>query len=476
MNYLYELIEEIEQYPDKSLFYQNPLIFQGWVSLIREIEEMEPFSVHENKQTTETYVLYLLSLRELKINYKNLADEYYSHLKKLLDFYGGWLIGECISLDGIEALSADQYGQDMENVEDFYQYLVTLNEKSDRARSAIYFVLSDVLNVLLAVMNRGGKIIRDRFPDLDDITKAINDDLRLYTKQFSEAMLREMNEDLNRHYKVCRTDPNTPALWGEMLTAYELGLKMAIKKELAKCDEPKQEHWDFHQTKDGMDDNSEMIRLIYELCYTDKLIDFTDREKLQPFLNFLNQDNIELFYSLIVTRNLIQCEMYTNLKAQHKDWLNGHQENLSEGKEKSEGLSSDRKSKLVEIITILKKANFKKPANTENIELLLKTLFGAELSLLDESDKDECEKMWGLVEKGSGANRQELVSGNLAGFLRFENLLDGTPKSICNDIYGKSIPKLKNYIYDGSPKHCCGVFREVIPFLKKYIEKIIINK
>ena len=57
MNYLYELIEEIEQYPDKSLFYQNPLIFQGWVSLIREIEEMEPFSVHENKQTTETYVL-----------------------------------------------------------------------------------------------------------------------------------------------------------------------------------------------------------------------------------------------------------------------------------------------------------------------------------------------------------------------------------------------------------------------------------
>lgn len=323
MNFLQLQIEEIESLPDKSLFFQNPLIFEGWVSLIRALDKIEPFYVQEREQTTETYVLYLLSLRELKIKYKNLAENYYYQLKDLLKCYAGWLIGECISKEGMVALSTDQYEHDMDNVEDLYQYLVSLNDNSNRARSAIYTVLTDVFNVLLVIMNRGGKIIRERFPNLNDFVKAINDDLRLYTKDFGEYMLKEMNEDLNRHYKDCRTDPNTPALWGDMLTAYEQALKMAIKKELAKCDEPKQEHWDSHQPKDFLDDNSEMISRIYELCYTDKLIDFSDPENIQPFLNVLTSENIELFYNLIVMRNLIQCEMYPNLKAQHEAWLRG---------------------------------------------------------------------------------------------------------------------------------------------------------
>lgn len=473
MNFLQQQIEEIESLPDKSLFFQNPLIFEGWVSLIRALDKIEPFYVQEREQTTETYVLYLLSLRELKIKYKNLAENYYYQLKDLLECYAGWLIGDCISKEGMVALSTDQYEHDMDNVENLYQYLVSLNDNSNRARSAIYTVLTDVFNVLLVIMNRGGKIIRERFPNLNDFVKAINDDLRMYTKDFGEDMLREMNEDLNRHYKDCRTDPNTPALWGDMLTAYEQALKMAIKKELAKCDEPKQEHWDSHQPKDFLDDNSEMISRIYELCYTDKLIDFSDPENIQPFLNVLTSKNIELFYNLIVMRNLIQCEMYPNLKAQHEAWLKGNQENVADGEENSNGSATARKSKLEEIITILKNGNFKKPATAENIGLLLKIVFGEEQLLLEESDKTECDKMWALVESGGGANRQEIVSGNLAGFLRYENLLVGSPTDICKDIYGKSNKQLNNYINKGNPNNCSQAFKAVIPFLRKYIDKII---
>lgn len=472
MNFLQQQIEEIESLPDKSLFFQNPLIFEGWVSLIRALDKIEPFYVQEREQNTETYVLYLLSLRELRIKYKDLAHNYCYQLKDLLECYGGWLIGECISKEGMVALSTDQYEQYMDNVEDLYHYLVSLNDNSNKARSAIYTVLTDVFNVLLAMMNRGGKIIRERFPNLNDFVKAINDDLRLYTIFFGEDILREMKEDLYRNYKVCRIDPITPALWGEILTAYEQALDMAIKKTLAKCDDPKQEHWDSHQPKDFLDDNSEMISRIYDLCYTDKLIDFSNPDNVQSFLDVLTAENIELFYNLIVMRNLIQCEMFPKLKAQHDAWLKRDSKQLS-GDRGSSISATARKSKFDEITQMLKKGNWKVPATAANIELWLKTIFGEEKSLLDESDKVECEKMWVLVESGRGANRQEIVSGNLAGFLSDENLLVGAPSDICNDIYGKCNDRLKNYINKGTPKNCSQSFTAVIPFLKKYINKII---
>ena len=81
--------------------------------------------------------------------------------------------------------------------------------------------------------------------------------------------------------------------------------------------------------------------------------------------------------------------------------------------------------------------------------------------------------MWALIESGGGANRQEIVSGNLAGFLRYENLLVGSPTDICKDIYGKSNKQLNNYINKGNPNNCSQAFKAVIPFLRKYIDKII---
>ena len=322
MNFLHQQISEIENYPEKSLFFQNPLILEGWLALVKAIEKIDAFYVQEREKTTETYyVLYLLSMRDLRIKFKNLSDDYYYKMKGFSEFYGGWLTGECISTKGIEALSADQYGQYLEDVGNINQYLAELNRRSLRARSDVYSVFSDISHILQAVMNRGIKIIKERFPYIDDFVKAINEDLRLYTKDFGEDMLRDMKEDLNRHYKVRRTDPETPTLWGEMLSAYEQALEMAIDKELAKCDAPKQKHWDAHQPKDFMDENGEMISRIYELCYTDKLIDLNNPDNIQSFLPVLTADNIELFYNLIVTRNLIQCEMDSEIKKKHDAWL-----------------------------------------------------------------------------------------------------------------------------------------------------------
>ena len=160
--------------------------------------------------------------------------------------------------------------------------------------------------------------------------------------------------------------------------------------------------------------------------------------------------------------------MFPYLKVQHDDWLNKIQEKPEDGEDST--LSEARQSKLDEIIGILQKGNWKQPATADNVEQLLNTVFGKDTSLLDDGDTDECEKMWSLVETGGG-ERMVIVPANFAGFFAEENLLAGSPKEISNALFGNG--NQVNNINKGNSNRCSAAFRETIPILKKYIDKII---
>ena len=325
MEFLHNQIEEINDYPDRSLFFQNPQIIEGWLALTRAIAKIETWEAADDETTwetrTETYVAYLLALRDFYFKYQALYKTYYEKLKNLLDGYGGWLEGESISPDGIEALLADQYEQDLEDVEDVRLFIKTINNNSHKARFALYDTLSDVNRLLMSVMDRGGQRVIDLKPDTVDFVKAIDNDLREWTFCFGESMFKEMKEELNRHYKAYRTASYTPELWGELLAADEEALSLAKRKQLTDCDTAKQEHWG-EDMKRQMDDNSELMQLINSSCRTDELFDFKMVDDIQRFISLLTPENLTIFYDIIVRRNLIQCEMYPELKAQHNEWLN----------------------------------------------------------------------------------------------------------------------------------------------------------
>lgn len=472
MTFLNKEIEEIGKYPEKSLFFQNPQIIEAWLQLVRIICKIEVWSAPEDdtkwEERTETYVEYLLTLRELYLNYQRLYTAYYDSLKKLLDGYGEWLEGKCVCSESLEALKADQYEQDLEEVEDLNLFIEYINDNSHKARFALYDTLSDIMTLLLSVMNRGGQKIIDMNPSIVDFAKAIDDDLREWTFSFRETMFEDMKEDLTRHFKPYRTAPYTPELWGELLSADEDALLKASKHELAQCDAIKQEHWG-EDMKEQMDKNGELMRLIYSSCRTEKLFDLRNVGDVQLFIELLTPDNLEMFYDIILRRNLIQCEMFPELKAQHDKWLEGEEEqpDVDDGT----GLIQARQSRLNEIIAILRNGQWKQPATAENIEQLLNTIFGRDVSLLEAGDEQLCEAMWALVESGSG-NRMEVVPANLAGFFSEENLLNGSPKTISNDLFGNSNNQSNN-INKGNSRHRSKAFEEVIPFLTKYTNKII---
>ena len=89
---------------------------------------------------------------------------------------------------------------------------------------------------------------------------------------------------------------------------------------------------------------------------------------------------------------------------------------------------------------------------------------------MDDADVPLCEKMWALVEGGSG-ERMLIVPANLAGFFSEENLLAGSPTEISNDLFGNGTHV--NNINKGNSNRCSKAFSEVIPFLRKYIDKMI---
>jgi hypothetical protein len=343
MTYLHNQIEEINKYSDKSLFFQNPQIIKGWLALVRSIEKIETWEAAEDKtrweDRTETYVAYLLTLRNYFFMYEDLYERYYEQLNKILDCYGGCLEREFISADEMDALFTNHYCDDLENVDDIIQHLTNLNNDSLKARSAVHAVLTDILGVLTAVMDRGEQKVIDLNPSVEDFTKAIEDDLMEWTFSFGKGVFKEMKEDLNRYYKAHRTDNNTPELWSEMLDADENALLMAKRQELANCDDAKQEHWG-EDMKKQMDENGQLMQQIYSSCRTEELFDFGKVDNVYAFIALLTPDNLSMFYDIIIRRTLIQCEMFPNLKAQHDEWLNNGNEQEESENELQNNISS----------------------------------------------------------------------------------------------------------------------------------------
>lgn len=470
IKFLQEQLDNIDNYLDKSLIFQNPDIIESWIKLARSAEELDegydPEYVKDWLQRTETYVGYLLSMRMIHLLSNGIQCGYLDLMKNIINYYNDWEKKEFIKADIIEVLPDSK---NLENLkEEITKDYEELNCRLLKARSEEQEMLLHIFHYLMGIMDRVNQILMNFVPSIDDFAKAIDKDLREWTHNFGDDMFKEMKEDLNRNYKEYRTAPYTPELWGRMLDADEEALKMAKVQQLAECNAPKQEHWG-EDMKKKMDDNGKLMSQIYSLCHTEELFDLSNTENLKTIIRLLTPDNLSMFYDIIVRRTLIQCEMFPYLKVQHDEWLNKSIGQWEDGEESM--LSEVRQSKLDEIISKLQNGQWKEPATSDNIAQLLNAVFGRDLSSLDESDKDQCERMWAWAE-GSSGNRMEIVPANLAGFFSEENLLSGSPKEISNDLFGERNDQTNN-INKGNSKRCSNAFNEVLPFLKKYTAKIV---
>lgn len=464
------LQREIDKnHDDISLLFQNPLIIENWLKLVKMMRDNEVW--YSSKRTMyngrKVFNLDFHITRIMVISkYEHLYWAYHTKLRRVLAYYRESVEGGNSLSNAIDAIIVNRNWLDLDSA--IREFKSDLDEKSIMARSLTHYVLTELQTILRAITDRGMDIAMSHSPTYGELTEAFYKDLKEWSRAYGQKTLREMREDLNRHYKARRTDPYTPELWGEMLNSEEEALIMASKDELLECDDLKQEHWGIDM-KAKMTENGELMSRLYSLCSTDELFDFAKAERENSFVGLLTPDNLPLFFDIILRRNIILREINPELKAQHDKWLLSSEEETSEGGEKTE-LSKARQSKLDEIINTLKNGNWKQPATAENMELMLNTVFGRDTSLLDDAYVPQCEKMWALVEGGSG-DRLLIVPANLAGFFSEENLLAGSPTEISNDLFGNG--SHVNNINKGHSSRCSKAFGEIIPFLRKYVDKMI---
>jgi hypothetical protein len=328
INFLNEQIQK-HRCDDWTLLFSDPIIIEEWIALVSAMEKMEKWEEAKDdvdmEEDVRPYTVYALTLYKLCYSYDNLYLYFDCFLSNLTYHSAEWPKRESFSADAMEILSNSPYSQILGNLGDIKNHLEEVNSKLHQVLPDIHSTFADIFNVLKIVMNRGRHIAQKRCPFREDVVKAIDNDLKQYMFLSANNLLQEMKRDLDRHYKTSLTDPYTFKLWGEMLSVDEDALKMALEGRFSNCFEEKQEHWD-EDVRHLMDENSELIRRIWWLCYTDKLIDWRTIGDQGDIVKLLDANNLDMFFEIIVRRNLIQCEMYPELKKQLDEWLRGDKE------------------------------------------------------------------------------------------------------------------------------------------------------
>ena len=342
-----------------------------------------------------------------------------------------------------------------------------LNYEHYRSLFGMKNCLQSIYSLMCVVTSYPHVLLSDYKPCIEDKICALELGLLNYAKEVEKDVERDLKNTAQK-LKTCRNSTVDPNVWGKVMEAEDELFDLAIS---GKLDENEENRLEFiTASRDQLTDNYALLQKIKITSYDEELFDIKLSVIVHQLLSSLNADNLDLFYELVLRRNIIHREMFPGkLGPKYEEWLNKTEEQQPEEDEVT-GLSNARQSKLDEIISILQNGEWKQPATADNIELLLNTLFGKDTSLIDEGDISKCEKMWALVE-GGGGDRMMIVPANLAGFFKEENLLKGTPKEISTVLFSNS--NQVNNINKGKSGYRSNAFEEVIPFIKKYIDKII---
>ena len=346
-----------------------------------------------------------------------------------------------------------------------------LNDGYYNSLYGLHSCLKGIYDLMCVLSSYPDQLISDNTPNREDIINAVDKGLRQYAKEIGKRVERDLRKTA-QGLKSSRNAPLTPDVWGLVMQEEDDLFDLAIREKLMESEDKRFEQI-FEEQRKIFTDNYGLLQKIQTTCLDGELFDIRLAIETHQLLSSLNADNLDLFYELVLRRNIIQREMFPDeLEVKYEEWVNPMEEQQPEEDEDT-GLSDARQSKLDEIIRILQNGNWKLPANAENITQLLNVVFGRDKSLLEDEDEQLCETMWAFVEGGSG-NRMEVVPANLAGFFLEENLLNGSPKTISDDMFGRSNNQSNN-INKGHSGRRSNTFEDVIPFLTKYTNKIILQ-
>lgn len=139
-----------------------------------------------------------------------------------------------------------------------------------------------------------------------------------------------------------------------------------------------------------------------------------------------------------------------------------------------EATLTEQDSKILDdIIDLVKRGDWKSPANAGNVELFFRTLFGCEKNLLDKEDIEEANKFKDFFKRGrTGENsRVDISFANMVGYFMKNGLLDNSNQTVNKQFFKNK--DLNNNINKGKSGAGNASFKSILPLLDKYRKRII---
>lgn len=279
---------------------------------------------------------------------------------------------------------------------DFYLFESdTLNDGHYKSLLGMHNCLNNIYLLMCTVCSYPERLIYGFQLDQEDIISALENGLRQYAMEVGKKVERDLKK-IAQELKPSRNVPLTPDVWGQVMQREDEMYEQAIYTQVGEIDDKFLEN--ISATKILLIDNYSLLEKVKTTCLDGEFFDIELSIGTHNLLSSLNADNLDLFYELVLRRNIIQREMFPNeLGDKYEEWLNNSEEESEEIDEEQEVICGE-----YEVPTELK---------TEEAEELWKQLRDAGFIIADGYDLAE----------GISNNQAAYIADSMSGKLKIKN-------------------------------------------------------
>ena len=279
---------------------------------------------------------------------------------------------------------------------DFYLFESdTLNDGHYKSLLGMHNCLNNIYLLMCTVCSYPERLIYGFQLDQEDIISALENGLRQYAMEVGKKVERDLKK-IAQELKPSRNVPLTPDVWGQVMQREDEMYEQAIYTQVGEIDDKFLEN--ISATKILLIDNYSLLEKVKTTCLDGEFFDIELSIGTHNLLSSLNADNLDLFYELVLRRNIIQREMFPNeLGDKYEEWLNNSEEESEEIDEEQEVICGE-----YEVPTELK---------TEEAEELWKQLRDAGFIIADGYDLAE----------GISNNQAAYIADSMSWKLKIKN-------------------------------------------------------
>lgn len=282
--------------------------------------------------------------------------------------------------------------------------------------------LSYILDLMYTVSSYPYDLTNGTEISLEDTINALEKGLRQYAIEVGKDVERDL-KIMAQGLKPSRNATIDSNVWGKVMDEEDRIYNSAISGKWGEDDERLLEH--ISATKEQLTENFALLQKIKTSSFDEELFDIRLSVKNHQLLSSINTENLDLFYELVLRRNIIHCKMFPEeLRAKYDEWVTSSEElNNFSGAAKSVEKTPklDTKTPEAKLILLLCRDWFNE--FTTNVNVYTTSWRSKYVKALMKEFGSQIAIGW----EGTGKrNKQNLIKGHMLGALKNAGVIKGT--------------------------------------------------